>query len=414
MNSRERVLASINHKEPDRVPIDLGGFPVTGISAIAYHNLKEYLGITSGQIRVYDLMQQLAQPEENLLELFKVDVLDVGRTFNTHEDDWYDIQVNGYNLQYPIWFQQRHNPDDSYDILHRDGTIIARMTKDALVFDQTYFPCLENYPETYNEFQKMNAKNPWVAQVTPPFSNIGEKRFWKTLRKNVIMLKEQSNKIVVLNLGSTSFELASSFRRLDRFLIDLIRNTSKVEKFLDFIVDFFINSLSVICGYVGDVIDIIKIGDDLGENKGPFISPRIFREIFKPRITEICDFIKKKSSMKIFYHSCGSIVPLLPDLIETGIDILNPVQINARDMDPKFLKENFGDEITFWGGGADTRNVINRKNPEEVKKHVLELLEIFFPGGGYVWNTVHNILPDVPPPNIVAMFEAIEEFNNNL
>ncbi len=365
-------------------------------------------------MRVYDLMHQLGQTVENLLELFKVDVLDVGRTFNTHEDDWYDIQVNGYNLQYPIWFQQRHNPDDSYDILHRDGTIIARMTKDALVFDQTYYPCLENYPETYNEFQKMNAKNPWVAQVTPPFSNIGEKRFWKTLRKNAIMLKEQSNKIVVLNLGSTSFELASSFRRLDRFLIDLIRNTSKVEKFLDFINKFFINSLSVICGYVGDVIDIIKIGDDLGENKGPFISPRIFREIFKSRITEICDFIKKKSTMKIFYHSCGSIVPLIPDLIDTGIDILNPVQINARDMDPKFLKDNFGDEITFWGGGADTRNVINRKNPEDVKKHVLEMLEIFFPGGGYVWNTVHNILPDVPPPNIVAMFEAIEEFNNNL
>jgi len=414
MNSRERVLASINHKEPDRVPIDLGGFPVTGISAIAYHNLKQYLGINSGHIRVYDLMQQLAQPEEVVLDLFKVDVLDVGRTFNIIDEDWYDIQVNGYGFQYPNWFQQRHNPDNSYDILHRDGTVIARMTKDALVFDQTYYPCLENYPETYIDFQKMASKNPWVAQVTPPFSNIGQKRFWKTLRKNAITLKEQSNKAIALNLGSTSFELASSFRRLDKFLIDLVRNTSKVEKFLDFMMEFFFNSLSVICGYVGDVIDIIKIGDDLGENKGPFISPRIFRDIFKPRITEICNFIKKKSSMKIFYHSCGSIVPLIPDLIDTGIDILNPVQINARDMDPKFLKENFGDEITFWGGGADTRNVINRKNPEDVKKHILELLEIFFPGGGYVWNTVHNILPDVPPQNIVAMFEAIEEFNNNL
>jgi len=414
MNSRERVLASINHKEPDRVPIDLGALPVTGISAIAYHNLKHYLGMNSGHIRVYDLMQQLAVPEKNVLDLFKVDILDVGSTFNTEDEDWYDIHINGYNLQFPNWFQPRHNPDDSYDVLHRDGTVIARMTKDALVFDQTYYPCLENYPETYSEFQKMASKNPWVAQVTPPFSNIGQKKFWKTLRKNAITLKEESNKVIALNLGSTSFELASSFRRLDRFLIDLVRNTSKVEKFLDFILEFFFNSLNVICGYVGDIIDIIKIGDDLGENKGPFISPKIFREIFKPRITEICDFIKKKSTMKIFYHSCGSIVPLIPDLIDTGIDILNPVQINARDMAPKFLKENFGDEITFWGGGADTRNVINRKSPEEVKKHVLELLEIFFPGGGYVWNTVHNILPDVPPQNIVAMFEAIEEFNDNL
>ena len=169
------------------------------------------------------------------------------------------------------------------------------MTKDALVFDQTYYPCLENYPETYIEFQKIVSKNPWVAQVTPPFSNIGQNRFWKTLKSNAITLKEQSNKAVALDLGSTSFELASSFRRLDKFLIDLVRNTKKVEKLLDFMLEFFFNSLDIICGYVGDVIDIIKIGDDLGENKGPFISPKIFREIFKPRITEVCDFIKKKA-----------------------------------------------------------------------------------------------------------------------
>ena len=173
MNSRERVLASINHKEPDRVPIDLGGFPVTGISAIAYHNLKEYLGIKAGHVRVYDLMQQLALPEEMVLDLFKVDVLDLGRTFNTENEDWSDINVNGYNFQYPHWFKQKHNPDDSSDIYHRDGTIIARMTKDALVFDQIFYPCLEEYPKTYNEFQKIASKNPWVSQITPPFSNIG-------------------------------------------------------------------------------------------------------------------------------------------------------------------------------------------------------------------------------------------------
>ncbi|MFX1569130.1 MAG: uroporphyrinogen decarboxylase family protein [Promethearchaeota archaeon] len=414
MKSRECVLASINHKEPDRVPIDLGGTPVTGISAIAYYNLKQHLGINSGHVKVYDLMQQLAIPEKNILDLFNVDILDIGRTFNTQDEDWYDIHVNGYDLQYPNWIRLIHNPDDSYDILHSDGTIIARMTKDALVFDQMYYPCKEDYPATYLEFQKMINKNPWAAVTTPPFSNIGQKKFWKTLKQNAITLKEQSNRLIALNLGSTSFEFANSFRRLDRFLIDVVRNRSKVEKFLDFLLDFFLNSLSVICGYVGDIIDVIKIGDDLGENKGPFISPKLFRDIFKPRITEICDFIKKNSAMKIFYHSCGSIVPLIPDLIETGIDILNPVQISARDMDPKFLKENFGDDITFWGGGVDTRNVINRKKPEEVKKHVFELLDIFFPGGGYVWSAIHNILPDVPPQNIVATFEAIKEFNDKL
>ncbi|MFW9902174.1 MAG: methyltransferase, partial [Candidatus Thorarchaeota archaeon] len=288
MNSRERVLTSICHKEPDRVPIDLGGTPVSGISAIAYYNLKQHLRINSGTIRVYDLMQQLAIPEQNVLDLFKVDVLDIGRTFNTQDEDWYDIHVNGYDLQYPNWFRPIHNPDDSYDILHSDGTIIARMTKDALVFDQTYYPCKDNYPTNYSEFQKMINQNPWAAVTTPPFSNIGQKKFWKTLRQNAITLKEQSNRLIALNLGSTSFEFANSFRRLDRFLIDLVRNRSKVEKFLDFLLEFFLNSLGVICGYVGDIIDVIKIGDDLGENKGPFISPKLFREIFKPRINEIC------------------------------------------------------------------------------------------------------------------------------
>ncbi len=412
MNSRQRILASIDHREPDRVPVDLGSTPCTSISAIAYHNLKRYLGITTGHTRVYDVCQQLAQPEDDILERFKTDALDVGRTFNTKDEDWYDIHVNGIDMQWPKWFNPRHNSDDSYDVIDRDGNIISRMTKDALVFDQVYFACLEKYPKDYKEFQSIVKTSSWASLSPPPFSNIGEKHFWKKLRQNAIDLRESSQKATVLNYGSTSFEFGNSFRRMDKLLVDIVRNPSKAEKLMDYIQEFSLNSLKVICGYVGDVIDIIRIGDDLGENNGPFFSPKIYREMFKPKHTEICDYIKKHSSMKIMFHSCGSIAAILPDLIETGIDILNPVQINARDMDPKFLKETFGDDITFWGGGADTRNVINWKTPEEVKKHVLELLEIFSPGGGYVWNTVHNILPDVPPENIVAMFDAIEEFNN--
>ncbi|MFX0180551.1 MAG: uroporphyrinogen decarboxylase family protein [Candidatus Hodarchaeota archaeon] len=410
MDSRQRILTSINHKEPDRVPVDLGATNCTGISAIAYHRLKQHLGIKSGHIRVYDVIQQLAQPEYDIIDLFKVDALDIGRTFNTNDDDWYDIHVNNIDMQWPIWFQPRHNPDDSYDVLNSDGIVISRMTRDALVFDQTHYPSLGGYPENYKDFHKTYSKNLVIS--IPPFSNIGQKRFWKTLRENAINLKERSKRAIVINYGSAFFEVGNSFRRMDKFLIDIIRNPAEVEKFCDYMIEFHFNSLKVICDYIGDIIDIIRIGDDLGENNGPFFSPKIYRKIFNPRLTEICDFIKRHSSMKILFHSCGSIVPIIPDLIEAGVDILNPVQINARDMDPKFLKDNFGDDITFWGGGADTRNVINRKSPEEVKNHVLELLEIFAPGGGYVWNTVHNILPDVPPKNIVAMFEAIEEFNN--
>jgi uroporphyrinogen decarboxylase len=166
-----------------------------------------------------------------------------------------------------------------------------------------------------------------------------------------------------------------------------------------------------VCQAVGDVADILRFGDDLGMDTGPFMSPETYRQIFKPRHTILCNYVKEHSQMHTFLHSCGSIYRLLPDLIEAGYDIINPVQINIRDMEPERLKKEFGSDITFWGGGADTRHVLNRAAPSEVKDHVKQLLDIFAPGGGFVFNTVHNILPDVPPENIVAMFEAIDEFN---
>ena len=162
---------------------------------------------------------------------------------------------------------------------------------------------------------------------------------------------------------------------------------------------------------VGEYAIVVSTGDDLGSQVAPILETRIYRKYIKPVQKKLYEFIHKKTSAKLFLHSCGYIVPIIDDLIEIGVDILNPVQINVKNMDPKELKEEYGDDITFWGGGADTRNVINRKNPKEVEKHVQELLEIFSPGGGFVWSTIHNILPDVPPQNIVAMFDAIRKYH---
>lgn len=411
MNSQERIKAAINHKTTDRVPVDLGSTCVTGIHAIAYKNLKDYLGIKTGHIRIWDPIQQLALVEDEIIDRFNLDVLDVGRTYNTNDGDWYDVRVNGINAQFPNYFQPRHNPDDSFELVHEDGTVLGRMSQAALVMDSVYYPALKKLPEDFNEFMKMMRKNMWAVGITPPFSNVGQKFFWKNLKKNAIRIKEETKKPIVLSLNISTFEFANTFRRMDKFMVDILRHPEKAEKFLDMIMKFWFESLGVVCSYVGDIVDIIRMGDDLGENKGPLISPRIYRKMFKPRHEEICDYIKKHSSMKIFYHGCGSISDLIPDLIEAGVDILNPVQLSAKRMEPKFLKENFGDDITFWGGGVDTREVICWKTPEEVKQHVLDLLEIFTPGGGFVWAAVHNILPDAPPQNIVACFEAIQEFN---
>jgi len=165
---------------------------------------------------------------------------------------------------------------------------------------------------------------------------------------------------------------------------------------------------------VGDVVDLVRFGDDLGTGNGPFMDPKLYRKLFKPRHKVMVDYVKEHSQMHTFLHSCGSIYRVIPDLIDVGFEVLNPVQINSRDMEPERLKREFGQDVTFWGGGANTRDVLNKATPEEVKDHVTELLEIFMPGGGFVFNTVHNILPDVPPENIVAMFEAVEEYSDRM
>jgi uroporphyrinogen decarboxylase len=192
--------------------------------------------------------------------------------------------------------------------------------------------------------------------------------------------------------------------------MDLASDQTEVERFLDALMERHLASLEKICRSVGDVIDVIRLGDDLGMNTGPFMSPATYRKLFKPRHTVLCDYIKEHSSMHTFLHSCGSIYKLIPDLIDAGFEILNPVQTNARDMQPAQLKKEFGADVTFWGGGADTRAVLNLATPAEVKDHVRANIEILSPGGGFVFNTIHNILPDVPPENVVAMFEAIDEY----
>lgn len=414
MNSRERVLAAIDHKEPDKVPIDIGSHPSSSISAIAYYKLKKYLGMSKGKVRIYDLSQQLAIVEEEIINKFQIDAIDVGRAYNTNDEDWYDVDINGIKAQFPLWFNPTIQEDDSLEVVHSDGTVLARMSKNALVIDQTYYPYDEGYPKDMNEFLKALPKMAGFEMVSPPFDHLNEKGFWRDLRKKVKNLRKNKDKALVLSAGISFFQFGTSMKPMNKFLIDFIKKPMEVDKFLSLILEFQMVSLSMICKYLGDLVDIICIADDYGENSGPFMNPELFRQLIKPQLRKTCDYIKKNSNMKILLHSCGAISSLIPDFIELGIDILNPVQINAKGMDPKYLKENFGDDITFWGGGADTRNVINRKSPKEVKNHVMELLEILSEGGGYVWNTVHNILPDVPPENILAAVEAVHEFNENL
>jgi uroporphyrinogen decarboxylase len=411
MTPRERILAAIEHRQPDKVPTDLGATPSSGISAIAYGNLKRHLGLNQGSTRVYDVVQQLAQPEDTVLDRFNIDVVDIGRAFNTEESAWQPTTLaDGQAAFYPAWFHPERQADGSFIARMKDGLDIAHMPARGTFFDQTYFPYLEDYPADFRDLSTEMGRVLWAALVHSPWDHAGDPGFWETLRAKALELRGTSNRALMIVLGCNLFEWGTFLRRMDNFLMDLVAEPEQVERLLDALMERHLAVLEKACNAVGDVADIIRFGDDLGTSHGPFMSPDTYRQLFKPRHTILCDYVHRHSGMKTFLHSCGSIRALLPDLIEAGYDVINPVQTTCRGMEAEGLKKDFGKDICFWGGGCDTRTILPEATPAEVKEHVKRRLEIFMPGGGFVFNTVHNILPEVPPQNIAAMFEAIEEF----
>jgi uroporphyrinogen decarboxylase len=414
MTSRERVLEAIRHRQPDRVPVDMSATPSSGISAIAYSNLLRYLGRSDLPVRIYDVVQQLAQPELSILDTFGADVLDIGRTFNDHHGDWYPVKMaNGGNALYPIWFHPADQPDGSFLTFDNDGKrVLSKMPAGATFFDQTYFPYVDGYPVNYMNLDAEMNRIMWARHVHSPWDHAGESDFWSKLREKTIQLRKSTDKALLVVCGCNLFEWGTFLRRMDNFLMDLMCDQENVEKLLDELMKRHLATLEKVCKSVGDIVDIIRFGDDLGMTQGPFMAPEVYRQLFKPRHKLLCDYVKKYSKMHTFIHSCGSISLLMPDMIDAGIEIFNPVQTNAFAMDPGFLKREFGKNCTFWGGGVETAGTLNEGPVEKIRDQVLERLQIFSEGGGFVFNTVHNILPDVPPQNIVAMFDAVKEFNN--
>ena len=413
MNSRERVLAAIAHKQPDQVPVDLGSTPSSGISAIAYSNLLKAIGGTDLPVQIYDVVQQLAQLDMSIIDRFGVDVLDIGRAFNTEEKDWHEtILANGDKAFYPIHFNPVKQADGSYHCYDEDGKrLLALMPQGATFFDQSYFPYINGFPENYDTLDEEMGRVLWSRYVHSPWDHTQDPDFWKTLREKTLQLRASTDKALMIVCGCNLFEWGTFLRRMDNFLMDLLCEPDQVARMLDQLLERHLATLAKVCDSVGDIVDIIRFGDDLGMTSGPFMDVDTYRSLFKPRHKQLCDYVKTHSQMHTFIHSCGSISSLMPDLIEAGIEIFNPVQTNARQMEPEFLKKEFGQDCTFWGGGVETVGTLNNGTPEQVREQVLERLEIMSAGGGFVFNTVHNILPDVPPQNILAMFDAVKEFN---
>jgi len=414
MNSREKVLSAVAHKEPDKVPVDLGSTPSSGISAIAYSNLLKHLNKTHLPVQVYDVVQQLAQPHDEILDYFDIDAIDIGRAFNTNTEDWHPTTlVNGDNAFYPKWFTPVKQENGDWIASKPEGNPIARMPAGGTFFDQIPFPWLDGYPADMTGIRDAMAQSMWSAFVMAPWDQADKPGFWEDLRKTTLKLRESSDKALVIGVGCNLFEWGTFIRRMDNFIMDLYLEPINTEKLLNALMKVHLETLGKVCESVGDIVDFIKFGDDLGAMNGPFMDPDTYRKFFKPRHKQLCDYTKKHSRAHTYLHSCGSIYQLIPDLIDAGFEVLNPVQTQCTDMQPEKLKLEFGKEITFWGGGIETVGTLNNGTPEKVRTQVLERMEIMSQGGGFVFNTVHNILPDVPPENIIAMFNAVNEFNGD-
>ncbi|MDR0844522.1 MAG: methyltransferase, partial [Tannerella sp.] len=299
MTSRERVLASIAHKAPDKVPVDLGATPSSGISAIAYSNLIKHLGLNL-PVLIYDVVQQLAQPDDSILDLFGVDVIDIGRAFDTHPADWYPVKMaNGAEAFYPTGFRPTLLPDGSWVTYDDDGKrMLSKMPENSTFFDETYFPYSESgYPTDYTDLDAEMHRIMWSRDAHSPWNHAGEADFYSQLREKALYLRQHTDKALMIVCGCNLFEWGTFLRRIDNFLMDLICDPDNVARLLDELLKRHLATLEKVCASVGDIVDIIRFGDDLGMTTGPFMNPKIYRQLFKPRHKILCDYVKTHSRM---------------------------------------------------------------------------------------------------------------------
>jgi uroporphyrinogen decarboxylase len=401
MTPRERVLAALEHRAPDRVPVDFSGHRSSGIAALAYPKLRACLGLPPVPVRVYDPVQQLAIVDDDVLDRFGVDVIELGRGFALDAASWADWELpDGTPCKMPAWALP-DRVDGTWVFRGRSGRPIGRMPPGVVFFEQCHWPFLES--DDLDDLPGAFAESMWHAVGSPPGPVAADPA---ALAEGARRLRERTDRAIVGLFGGNLLETGQCLYRIDRFLMMLAGEPAQVHAFLDRLVEHHLANLERYLKAVGPYIDIVLFGDDLGMQTGPQMSPAMYRTFFKPRHEAMWKRAKELADVKVMLHCCGGVRPLLPDLIDAGLDAINPVQINCRGMEAAGLKRDFGKDLTFWGGGCDTQKVLALGTPEEVRRHVAEQVGTMSPGGGFVFQQVHNILANVPPENIAAMFDA--------
>ncbi len=379
MTSRERVLAALNHEIPDRIPIDFGGNQ-TGIHKFAYGALLEYLGLRDG-ITIMDAVQQLARPCEEVLKRFHVDTRYISAGAAS---DWHGGIV-----------QEERDGRRWHDLVDEFGV------RWSMPDDQPFFMDITHHPLAQASMDDLRAY---------PFPKGDDPGRFEGLRDRALQIKNETPYAVVSGISGVVYETCWYMRGLENWFMDLMANPAFCEALLDQTLKFWLDWFRVFLDEVGDVVDVIMIGDDLAGQNGPLFHPGIYTDLVKPRHKRLVQYIKSRTGAKLWYHTCGACAGYIPDLLDNGIDVLNPVQISAAGMDPADLKAQYGKSLSFWGGAIDAQHVLPVSSPEKVRHAVRGNMEILKPGGGFVFNNVHNIQAGVPPENIVALYDAAYEY----
>jgi uroporphyrinogen decarboxylase len=369
---------ALNHQVPDRIPIDLGGFQ-TGIHRKAYIDLLNHLGIED-DVTIMDPVQQLARPCEEILRRFHVDI----RYVFAHGPASFTGGIEQNTRDGRLW----------HDLADEFGVVWSMPDDQPLYMDISHHPLAGATIDDIADY---------------PFPKGDDPTRFTGVRDEALRLRNETRYAISTGIGGVVYEICWYMRGLERWYMDTVENPDFCATLLDRTLAFWMGYYTEFMKEIGDLVDVVMIGDDIGGQMGPLFSPDFYRRVVKPRQKTLVQHIKSLTNARIWYHTCGSVVPLIGDLIDNGIDILNPVQVSAANMDPRDLKQRYGDRLTFWGGGIDTQHVLGFGTPEDVRKDVRKNVAALKPGGGYVFNSVHNIQAGVPPENIVAMFDAAYE-----
>jgi uroporphyrinogen decarboxylase len=380
VNSRERLLTALNHQEPDRIPFDLGSVQVTGIHVVAYRGLRAALGFPPGQVALCDAIQQLAAPDDDVLRRLGVDVRGL-------------FPLNSHN------WQVREEEAGEYWLYHDEWEITHRRPRP----DGLYYSILQE-PLNRPDLSPTDITNHAWPDMGAPWRIDG-------LREQAACWRAEGYAVVLKDPFAGIFEMAQRIVGMQELLITMATDEALAGVLFDKLLELKLAFWEMALPALGDLVDIVTYADDYGTQQSQLISPAMFRQQLKPRVKVLFQRIKQLAPhTRQFFHSCGNVRPLIPDYIEIGAEILNPVHVRARGMEPAALKRDFGADIAFWGGGVDTQDVLPHGSPQEVKDDVRRNIEALAPGGGYVFSTVHNIQADVPPENVIAMWEALQEY----